>query len=605
MRFLRNLILIFCVLTISVGHAEIEAPQNPTNYTVPTDYDFSDEKEAFAKLDKKTADKWENYREWQNNPEWVREQTDLGLYGLIYSAGWFGPKVSRSIVPDMVQGYLAVDTISIPANMLMTLGNIGVNILLSQYFPYVQVGVIHERSFINVRKFENYEDALLAPHFEFKKIPFFNEDFKEMDEGEQISTVTAGGVFARFGGGISHLIGLELPAHVNIGPKIKITYKKSLKLTIAKQVNNKVMIGIEKADEIGKGFGIGFGVYFDDIIDVPVTVGINSSNGYSPITFNIKSKNKTTKALVYELDLNDPKGLKAYHAFIKRDFTVMEDLAKAKDPAVSLEMIKEGKHYESEVNAAINLIFWRAGFRNIFKESKFNTTLKDGSRFEYVEMSAEWMTDKKSWGNYEQRSNKYSVLVPTRGVHSDFQEVEKRGGFILDSHYFYADDETYGSEINEENEELVQRGSQLRLPIRVTSDKNYEEVHIDVRVRFSATAMKRFINADSELIWEALGYAVGIPDPMDWIDSSSKRRWLKRGSSSQKSAKKKQMSKANKVVSWINKIRSQKTLVDKARELVKYLKKGGTTGHLLHKTLIDIAGQDQVLIRGYIRGKRF
>ncbi|MCR9204030.1 MAG: hypothetical protein NXH75_05610, partial [Halobacteriovoraceae bacterium] len=437
--------------------------------------DIVELKNYLSKLSRKIDPKWEKYRKWQNNSEWVQSTVDMSLSGEIYNQGWFGPKISRQIVPDILEGWLVVDSITIAPGLLMTAATLTGNILLNQVFPYVQVGPVKERNFVNVRKVKTYEQAVLAKPFNVQKLPISTEDFQTLEEEEQISTMSTGGIFIRAGGGIASLIGLELPAHINIGPKSKVTFKGSLKLTVAKAENNHALISVEKINEQTNGIGFGFGVFFEDVVDIPVTIGVNSSNGYFPFLFNIKDSYKQTQSVVYDLDLETQKGQEAYKAFLKRDFAEIEKIAEEHPSKVTMDLSKQGDIHSHEVNGMVNLIIWRSGFRNIFVEGKFNTTDRAGNRFEYFELESEDIKDKKWFSNVEKTSLKFMALVPSLR-HENGELIEHKGGFVLDSHFFYDDSQTSGEEILEVSNYLMDSGSQMRLPFQVNHERNYERV---------------------------------------------------------------------------------------------------------------------------------
>lgn len=563
--------------------------------------DITELKDYLGKLSRKINPKWEKYRKWQNNSEWVQTTTDMSLSGEIYNEGWFGPKISRQIVPDILEGWLVVDSITIAPGLLMTAATLTGNILLNQVFPYVQTGPIKERNFVNVRKVKTYEEAVLAKPFDIQKLPLAVEDFESLEEDEQISTMSTGGVFIRAGGGIASLIGLELPAHINIGPKSKVTFKGSLKLTVAKSKENHALISVEKINEQTNGLGFGFGVFFEDVVDIPVTIGVNSSNGYFPFLFNIKDSYKQTNSLVYDLDLNTQMGQEAYEAFLKRDFSGIEKIAEEHPEEVAMELSKQGDIHSHEVNGMVNLVVWRSGFRNIFVEGKFNTTDRAGNRFEYYELESEDIKDKKWFSNVEKTSLKFMALVPSIR-HEKGELIENRGGFVLDSHFFYDDSKTSGEEILEVSGYLMDSGSQLRLPFQVNKQRNYERVQIDVKVRIQSEDMARFLNSHEQEIWHSIAYAQGIYDHYQYSTAQARSQFIKKGNQGNRDQRKNLIEAAQKVLSQFAEIKREKTLRDKAERMIRFLRKK-KSGQLLHKTLLEFIGKQKVMVRGFVRGK--
>lgn len=554
-------------------------------------------KEDLAKLQEDIDPKWDKYRKWLNNPQWKEDTISFALAGEIYNEGWFGPNVSRQIVPDMIDGWLVVDTITIGPGLLMTAATLTGNVLLNQVFPYVQAAPIKEKTFLNVKKVSTYAEAVLSPPYDVTKLPIQADDFRNLENQEQISTITTGGFFVRAGGGIGNLIGLELPAHINIGPKAKFTYKGSLKLTVAKQSEEKVIISVERGNEYGNGIGFGFGIFFEDIIDIPVTIGVNSSQGYFPFVANYKESRKFIRSIDYVIDLKTAAGREAYQAFLKRDFAFVEDVSVMHPEAVTMDMTKEGEVKTTESNMLINLIVWRSGFRNIFVEGKFNTTDRAGNRFEYYELESEDIKNKKWFSNIEQTSMKYMALVPSER-HENGELIKHKGGFVLDSHFFYTDTKTKGMEIEDISAFLMDAGTQMRLPVKVNPKRDYDHVQIDVKVRIQADDMARFMAANNSDYWNALAYAQGINDYADYTNPS-KRKAIAADSESKKA---KLLKKARKVIEIIDQIKSNPTLKDKAAQMIKVLRKGDR-GQLLHKTMMEYVGKQKAMVRGFVRGK--
>lgn len=606
----------------------IYSPSELKKLTDPEYYetDLEEEQRQLFKLHQSASPKWDTYREWIASPEWVSDQNDLGLAGTIYQKGWMGPRVSRQIVPDQSAGWLVVDSVTIGPNLLLQAGNLAANILFHQVFPFAGGGVIKEKSFVNIRHREKYEEALTTEPFSFTKIPLAVSGFKNIEEGEVLTTVSTGGVFARIGGGILDLLGIELPLGFNIGPRMKFEVKQSLKLNISKIDKDNVLVSVERAKDSASGFGIGFGIFFDDILDIPVTLSVNTKNGWAPLVFNYKVQKRKTRSIVFKINISTKEGAEAYHKFIKRDFTKLEELAnKTKkkelvydnqgevfgeeliqtgtDKPVQLEMIKEGQVYRSEFNAAINLIFFRAGLRNIFVDAKYNTVMGNGKRFEYEEVSREYITDSKFFSGDEDTSEKYSVLVPLR---EDGELVTlKKGAFVLDSNFYFADTKTGGNELIEISKELTKSGNQLKLPLILDPDKNYGSTQVGLSVRFTPMAMRTILEADSEELYVSVGTAIGLPDPYVLESAEERARYINKAKSSSAKKKRRRVIKsAEYYVGHLARVQNMNSMSAQARELIDLLF-DGSTGDVLHKTLIDLAGQDKIIIKGHVRGRYF
>jgi hypothetical protein len=584
-----NLLIVVFSLSFAPVHAELGAPA--------TDSQIADYQSELLDLQDRAAPRWEELYENQNTPEWVKEQDELGLAGIVYSKGFLNPRVSRRIMPDQQEGWLAVDTVSLGPSLIQQLTTLTANVLFNHYvMPGLQAGAINEQSFVNVRHYSTYKDALLAEPFSFENVPISKDEFSKMQEGEVFSTVTTGGVFIRAGGSLLDLLGISLPVYINIGPRAKLTVKQSLKISISKAEEDYVYLSVERAKDIGKGFGIGFGMFFDDIIDIPIAIGINSMSGYSPLVFNIKTNDKKLKSLVFKIDMRTAKGHKAYRAFLSKDFSELEMLAADEnDESVTLEMIKEGEIHTRELNAAIDLIIWRAGYRNIFQEGRFTTMVRGSKRFDYVEISKQSIHDRKWLSNYETFSDKVSVLVPLN---------HDQKGFVVDTHIFYSDTKTYGEELLGLSGDLEDRGTGLGLPITVNDDHNYGKTQVDVKVRFTSLGLKKIIESEEEDFWIAAGLAVGLPDPYQIMTDIDREDFIRRARSRDiRKKRERALDRAEDIVSALWKIKREPKMEGKSRIVLNELK--GSSADGLHKAMMDLAGLNNLIVNGVIRGRGF
>lgn len=584
-----RLLIVVYSLSFAPVHAELGAPA--------TDSDIADYQSELLDLQDRAAPRWEELYENQNTPEWVKEQDELGLAGIVYSKGFLNPRVSRRIMPDQQEGWLAVDTVSLGPSLIQQLTTLTANVLFNHYvMPGIQGGAINEQSFVNIRHFPTYKDALLAEPFSFENVPLSKDEFSKMQEGEVFSTVTTGGVFIRAGGSLLDLLGISLPVYINIGPRAKLTVKQSLKISISKAEEDYVYLSVERAKDIGKGFGIGFGMFFDDIIDIPIAIGINSMSGYSPLVFNIKTNDKKLKSLVFKIDMRTANGQKAYRAFLSKDFSELEMLASDEnDESVTLEMIKEGEIHTRELNAAIDLIIWRAGYRNIFQEGRFTTMVRGSKRFDYVEISKQSIHDRKWLSNYETFSDKVSVLVPLN---------HDQKGFVVDTHIFYSDTKTYGEELMGLSGDLERRGTGLGLPVTVNDDHNYGKTQVDVKVRFTSLGLKKIIESEDEDFWIAAGLAVGLPDPYQIMTDIDREDFLLRARNRDiRKKRERALERAEDIVSALWKIKREPKMEGKSRIVLNELKSSNADG--LHKAMMDLAGLNNLIVNGVIRGRGF
>lgn len=569
---------------------------------------LEDQKRELRKIDVSVANKWRGLIRNQKNDEWMETQGSMKLAGPVFSKGWLGTQVSRTIVPDREGGWLAIDTVTMGQDLILKAAVLAGNILLSQYFPYIQGGIIKDKKIVNIRPVEKYKQALALKPFHLKDLPLSTEGVEKMNEGDIFNTILTGGFYVRAGGGIANMIGLELPAHINIGPKSKLTVRKSLKVSISKSGDQEVLVSLEGLREKEFGIGIGFGVFFDDIIDLPVSIGVNAPGGLYPLLINHKEKKTDMKAVVYRIDLKTEEGREAYKKFLQRDLTGLEDLVDHENDTVVREMVREGVIYTTETNFAINLIFWRTGHRNIYTDGFFTTTVRNGNRFHYEEVTQE-LLDSSSWfGSVEDQEERFSVLIPLAveiegDEKSNMQPFDENmlGSFVMDTTFLYQDNGADGDEIEGLQELMLRKGSLLRLPLRVDDDKDYGTLLLITKVRFSATGIRKILSSSERDRWLALGAAFGLPDPHKWLDWRVRRReW----EDSENNRKEWEMRRAKTIIRWMKKIDKMDNVAEKAKYMIKKLA-DGKTGDYFHHVLMELAGSDQLIIRGYIKGQNF
>ena len=561
-----------------------------------------DQEGMLADLDKRIASKWEKYLAWQGNEEWVKEQDRLKISGVIYQKGMLGPLVTRSIAPDKDKGWLVVDTVDIGQDIVLQGAVLAGNLLLHYWVPYISAGPITHKNFVNIRHVAEYKEALLAPVFKFTKMPLTYDLFQQMNDGEIITTKTTGGFYVRAGLGILKLLGVETPLDFDIGPKAKLYVQRSLKFSVSREGENFAMVAVENASDVGGGIGISMGILFDDLADVPISIGINSRNGYNPIKFNIKANRNQYKSVIYKFDLSSANGLRAYLKLIHhRDFTLAEDLADMGQKGVTREMIKEGHENSLEVNGAVDLLLFRAGFRNIFLSSRYNTTTADGRKFEYAEIGVENIWD---WGGFsgdETISRRFAVLVPL----NDEGAEDVSPSFLIDFTYQYGDSKTKGKELQNIIEEVQEMGTHLSIPLLVSKSRNYGDVRIHLDVKFPVDSVRKVLTMDEKNLWISFARASGVPDPLVWSSAESRQSYMERGANNSETRERKRLVKrAEKMEKWIKRIRGRKSLLNKAKRMLSYLKRG-SRGRFLHRSMIEIATEPNIMVRGFIRGRYF
>jgi len=543
--------------------------------------------DSFLQIDKKAQKKWQYLINLQEDLDWVTNQTEMGLYGPIFQKGWTNPRVDRKVVPDRDNGFLVVDSVTMGAKTLTQLTTLSSNLLLSMYFPYVQGGPIREKIFSNVRKVKTYKEAIEKKHFKLATIPQNSEDFKYVENGEVFTTISTSGFFSRYSIMMLDMLEVAIPGPMEFGPKAKLHIQKSLKITIGKENNNTAIISIENTKEKGLGIGTGLGIFFEGMIDLPVTIGINGQNGYSPLVFNYKKNKRNISHLVYKIKLDSPLGEKAYQSFLNSDFTLLQDLADKKESPVELAIKKDGVIKTKERSFGLNLILWRSGFRNIHIDGKFKTTLADGSTYRYSEEQITKMKDRSGFSGKEKEFLQFSTMIPT--------DKDNYSGFVLDTTFYYQDTKTRGSELEKISRKLKSLGFPKGIPVKFNKKKKYGETQIQTNIRFSASAIKTILSADEELIWEAIATTLGHSDPFIWLDQESRELYEKRNENDRG------LLNAKKVYNIFVKIDAASTVQEKAKVLLKSLKRN-KVGPLLHSTMISIVGIGEIMGSGYIRG---
>jgi hypothetical protein len=541
----------------------------------------------FHLIDKKAQKKWQHLINLQEDHDWLENQSEMGLYGAVFTKGWLNPKVERKIVPDRDQGHLVVDSVSIGPSLVTQFSTLTSNILLASYFPFVQGSPIKEKRFTNIRKVKTYRDALEAEHFKLRSIPLDAEGFNNMETGEIFTTISTSGFFTRYSLVMLDLLELALPGPMEFGPKAKLHIQKSIKITISKENDKSAIISLENINEKGFGIGTGLGIFFEDIIDLPISIGINGHDGYSPLVFNYKQSKQRTSHLIYKVDISTKAGENAYKKFLDGDFTALQDLAKDKESPVQQTLKKDGVIITKENAFGINLILWRSGFRNIHVDGRFESTLADGTKYRYAEEQITKMKDRSGFSGKEKEYIQYSTIVPL--------DETKKTGFVLDTTYFYQDSKTKGSELIKVSKKIKEIGMPQGIPVKFNKKKQYGETQIQTKIRFSASAMNYILTSYEEDIWEAIAISFGFADSYIWLNKELRQQYKEENENHS------DLNKAIRIYNVFAKMNKKQSLHEKAQILLKNLKKG-KTGRLLHKTMINIVGLGEVMGQGYIRG---
>ena len=570
-----------------------------------------EEKQILIDLDAKADRKWQKLEENQINPSWIEDQMELGLYGPIYDKGWLNPRVSRKIVPDFEKGFLVVDRLILGESIMTQIAAVSSNLLLGYYFPYVQGGPIFDKIFTRITPVKTYKEAILLKTYNIQTFPFNYEEFQNLRLSEVHSTITTNGFFTRLSAGIFDMLGFEVPAPLNIGPKIKYHFKKSIKVSVTKESKTEIIIALEDIKEQMKGAGIGMGVYFEEMISLPISIGIDGQNGYSPLVLNHKRTTQDIKSLVYKIDLSSKQGLEAYRDFLRSDLTKIQDLSEIENSPVTLEIVKEGKIQTNESNFAVNLIIFRTGERNISVTGKFKTQLANNKDFNYQEITRKRVLDRKTFSGKEKDILTFSSIIPTDS---------NKNSFVLDTTYYYEDTEAYGKELMEVSKTISLLGIPAGLPVHFSKDKDYGKIQLQAKLRFDSTAIKKFFNSSTEDHWISIASAFGLSDPYIWENKRMRNKFKKeyyvasfkrnRGHNSPRLSKREKsnlkklnlLKKAERIADTILDINNEENSIEKAKLLIKELYKE-KSGMILHKIMVDTVGEDLIMGRGYIRGR--
>lgn len=603
--FIRT-ITILCLFSLSVNAADIQA-----QIDVERDY--------LLEIDQRSEEKWSHFHINQNDEQWLENQESLSLFGPIYQKGWLNPKVERQILPHNNE-LLVKDSIVLGPELVKQLAALSANFLLSSYLPFIQAAKNFEKRFTYLRQVQTYEQALRLKTFKLSTIPLKHDDLQAMDIGDTITTKTTDGFMARFSPSFMDLFGVEINMPIQFGPKVKIHYKKSLQISLTKKDDDIVIITIENTESDETGYGTGLGVLFEDIIELPISIGINGQNGYSPLVFNRKYEKSKIKTIIYEVDLSKEEGLMAYQSFLLKDFSLLQDLAKEDNKPVTQTFVKTGEISTLENNFGINLIFWRRGLRSILKEGNFKTTLANGNSFDYQEIELNLITDRFGFSGKEKEELKFMVMTP-KSSHKNYQDLK---GFTLDMRFFYHDTNTKGREITKLSQKLEELGIPNGLPVKLKNGTKYGNIQVLTEMRITPQGLSKVIDATDEKIWESIALVYGYLDNTIWnsferrtlfykkyfvdpsLHTQTYLRAMKKHLSrkDRKNLKKlRQLHIAGHVFKVIKKIKSLEKNEDKARELLQGLKTQ-KIGKVLYHTLIETAGLNNIMGQGYIRGDK-
>lgn len=542
--------------------------------------------DSFNLIDEKANKKWQFLTELQEDSNWIENQVEMDLHGSVFQKGWTNPRVERSIVPDKNEGLLVIDSVTIGSSLLTQAATLSTNLLLSMYLPYVQGGPIKEKRFTNIRRASTYQEALEKEHFELKTIPLNHSDFKYMEDGEMFTTNSTSGFLTRYSIMMLDLLELAVPGLIDFGPKAKIHVKKSIKITIIKEDDDTAIVSLENTNEKGYGVGTGLGIFLEEMLNLPVSIGVNSPSGYSPLVFNFKKDKKKLSHIFYKINLASDDGENAYKKFLDGDFTPLQDLSKVKDSAVSISIKKQGIIRTVEKSFGLNLILWKSGVRNIKVNGTFKTQLSNGTKYNYKELEITRVRDRAGFSGKEKEMLTFSAIVPLN---------KNDIGFVVDTNYYYRDTKTKGKELIKISKKLDLLGIPSGIPIKFNKKKKYGETQLQINIRFSSNSIKTILNTDNETLWEALATSVGFANPYVWLTKDSRDLYKACNEVT------KDLNKAQKIFLLFSQMKKEISAEKKAKALINFLK-DRNYGPLLHKTMINIVGLGEIMGQGHIAG---
>ncbi|AYF44061.1 hypothetical protein BALOs_1051 [Halobacteriovorax sp. BALOs_7] len=599
---MKTVLVIIFTLILSIG---------VSSSTYAIDYSVSDNQDVLLDINKTINKRWRDLEELQENSDWVDTQLKLQYFGTIYQKGWFGPKVQRQIMPSLDGKYIVVDSISVGVPILKQMAYLGTNFLIRSSLPFIQGTPTEERHFSKATAVDSYEEAIELKHMEVIDLPTSRERFNSLRVGQQVNTVLTSGFASRVNLLWLDFLNVVIPEVTTFAPKAKLKISKSLDVTIEKEQNDIAVITIKHLDDMSKGAGLGLSLIVDEIIDLPISIGINESQGYSPIVFNLKKSKQEINQLIYRLDLSTPEGLKAYLSFLDQDFSEIQDLEESGNDSVELFMKKEGQRNNSEFNWGLNFVLWKTGARYISENGKYETRFKDGENLKYEEIIYSKVSDHKGFSGKEKRNYNLKAVVPTND--------NATKSFSLTINYSYSDDDSSGRELNKEADFLYER--YLDNGMRIDFDKNqdYGKVQIYSSLIFSTKAIEELIEVDDFTLWESIALAFEYTDSLIWISEEDRNDFRRDNYVYEHSVRKRNHLSANqkkklkqlenlklaqRVYKLFDKLRSNISVKEKAKLLVHGLK-SSKLAPVVQKAMVNIIGINDLMGQGYIKGNLY
>jgi hypothetical protein len=549
--------------------------------------------EWIQEIDKATERQWEKLVAWQNNTAWLNEMLNIRFIGTIFEGTWAGPNVKRNILPGKTGEWLVVDSVTIEAGLGVSLPMIVTNIFFLTELPYLQIGPIKEKHFVNVRSVPTYKAALLSPPFSFQRLPVTSKALEAFEVGEILSTINRNGFVVAAGANLLELFDAIDPEHSSqLSATTRFVVKNDFNINISRESDTDFLVLIEdlKGKELGLGFGLGNSL---EDLGGPIALGVGSKGGFFPFKLNFKRDRGHRKALVYRFNISTNQGYEAFQALIQGDLTVADGSVEQDLSGVTRELVKEGQYDTKEFNFGVNFVLFRGGLRRISTHSQFVSTLSNGKSYGYSDDTIQLVKTRGSaFGNAEQVSGKFTITVP-------LNKNPEMDSFFMEYEFSYADSSTTGKELAAVIEYIEGLLNNRDLIPEYSIHRNYGDLRALFTLRFPVETIRALLKAESDTIWIALGDAYGILDPYDWGTKQGRKEWKQRASRKGKSL----FVEANRLFEAIVDMQSKKSLDGQAQALIKILKKSKKS-QLLLDFLVNLIGTQRLQYDGLLRGNR-
>lgn len=574
-------------------------------------FDLIDYRNEVDELQEKVAKRWSDLEQKQQDPRWVDSFTKAALPGTVFQAGWVNPKVQRDLLngaqisPHLINEtnaalrseWWTLDEVTMAPSLLENLAVLTSNILFHQHvLPIVQAGPQHEKKFIHGRRAKTYQEALLKSPSDLSSIPLEKEDLLAMSDGEFFSTQTSKGIFVRAGGGILPLLGVEIPLYLNIGPRARLQTRTSLQVTVAKESDQHLVIGIEQAKIQSFGQSLGFGVFFEDVLNAPITIGIDSSEGFMPLQYVRKNESRKLSGLAYRINMDSARAREAYHAFLGGDLTLLDDLIEEGDhQSVEMLYVKQGEEQLSSESFGINLLFWRSSWHQATRQGSYQTIFHDGEVYEYHEYEKSREQNNRFFSTHRSQKRFFLAQIPDHSL--------EKQRFMLDSKLEFTVTEADGQRVEELTEMVKDWGHLYKIPIIADAQALYGDVTLTIHTHFSHAAIFDFSQSLDFDVYISVATAYRYNDPMLLVNSSLRNKYIYAGiDDEEKDKRRREINTALSLAKKLIEIRDLSQAKDQAQKLVELLSHK-SRGPYAHKALLYLIDTQKIVIQGNLKGK--